>query len=157
MGLHATLPFTQGADIAAGTLHSGHQVFDTLQDEDNEEEGMEGEYDEEDGEDEDNDDEDGEGHEEDFEGLEDMRGQLDPDDVVFVSAPTQPPASLHALLHRPTPRPRRTPCIAARATQPQPPRMAGGTLQRLVSQLTFTHGLLCQAYTVEGRTGLYRY
>ena len=46
---------------------------------------MEGEYDEEDGEEEDEEDEDGEGLEEDFDGLEDMRGQLDPDDVVFVS------------------------------------------------------------------------
>jgi len=48
---------------------------------------MEGEYDEEDGEEEDEEDEDGEGHEEDFDGLEDIRGQLDPDDVVFVSNP----------------------------------------------------------------------
>ena len=47
---------------------------------------MEGEYDDEEGEEEEEDeDEDGEGHEEDFDGLEDIRGQLDPDDVVFVS------------------------------------------------------------------------
>ena len=51
---------------------------------------MEGEYDDEEGEgEEEEEDEDGEGHEEDFDGLEDIRGQLEPDDVVFVS-----PASL---------------------------------------------------------------
>ena len=46
---------------------------------------MEGEYEDEGEEDEDEED-DGEGQEEEFDGLEDMPGQLDPDDVVFVSA-----------------------------------------------------------------------
>ena len=64
-----------------------------LQDEDNEEEGMEGEYDDEDGDEDEDEDEDGDGHEEDFGGREDIRGQLDPDDVVFVRPPTtQSPA-----------------------------------------------------------------
>ena len=73
-----------------------------LQDEDNEEEGIEGEYDEEDGEDEEDEDEDGEGHEEDFDGLEDIRGQLDPDDVVFVSILTSGCPSCMFLLHKAT-------------------------------------------------------
>ena len=68
-------PKSQGSD---------HLHVTDLQDEDNEEEGMEGEYDEEDGEDEEDEDEDGD-EQEDFEGLEAIRGQLDPDDVVFVS------------------------------------------------------------------------
>ena len=62
-----------------------------LQDQDNEQEDMEGEYDEEGEEDEvegayEDEEEDGEGQEEEFDGLEDMPGQLDPDDIVFVSA-----------------------------------------------------------------------
>ena len=68
-----------------------------LQDEDNEGEGMEGEYDDE-GEEEEDEDEDGEGPEEDFDGLEDIRGQLDPDDVVFVSPPIPFTASCSATM-----------------------------------------------------------
>ena len=62
---------------------------------------MEGEYEGEGEEDEDEED-DGEGQDEEFDGLEDMPGQLDPDDVVFVSAAPviyQPVAELTC--HRP--------------------------------------------------------
>lgn len=74
-----------------------------LQDEDAEQEDMEGEYDEEGEEDEDEDEGD-EGQEEEFDGLEDMPGQLDPDDVVFVSAPSACTSCLYQLRathHRP--------------------------------------------------------